>query len=123
MSYSDGVSCVIGRFAIDFISVREGDHWRHYAIEINLRKGGTTLPYLMLEFLTDGTYDPEHGVFRTPTGSVRTYFATDNLIGEVYRGLTPEELIDLTVLAASLLGGSGRTKLTASDQAEEESHE
>jgi hypothetical protein len=89
---------VIGRFAIDFISVREGDRWRHYAIEINLRKGGTTLPYLMLEFLTDGTYDPEHGVFRTPTGSVRTYFATDNLIDDVYRGLTPEELIDLTVL-------------------------
>ncbi|HEV7334292.1 MAG TPA: hypothetical protein VGN63_24885 [Flavisolibacter sp.] len=48
---------VLGRFAIDFISVKEGEGWKHYAIEINLRKGGTTHPYLMLQFLTCGTYD------------------------------------------------------------------
>jgi len=42
---------VWGRFAIYFISVREGDAWKHYAIGINLRKGGTTYPFLMLEFL------------------------------------------------------------------------
>ena len=29
---------VLGRFGIDFISIQEGDSWRHYAIEINLRK-------------------------------------------------------------------------------------
>ncbi len=89
---------VLGRFGVDFISVRDGDRWKHYAIEINLRKGGTTLPYLMLEFLTDGTYAPDTGVFRTPTGSRRTYYATDNLISETYRGLRPDELIDLTVV-------------------------
>ena len=43
---------VLGRFGIDFISVNEGDAWRHLAIEINLRKGGTTHPFLMLQFLT-----------------------------------------------------------------------
>jgi hypothetical protein len=32
---------VLGRFGVDFISVKEGDAWRHLAIEINLRKGGT----------------------------------------------------------------------------------
>ena len=32
-----------------------------YAIELNLRKGGTTHPFLTLQFLTDGTYDPETG--------------------------------------------------------------
>jgi hypothetical protein len=31
---------VLGRFSIDFISVKEKDQWKHYAIEINLRKGG-----------------------------------------------------------------------------------
>ncbi len=36
--------------------------WEVYAIEINLRKGGTTHPFLTLQFLTDGAYDPEHGV-------------------------------------------------------------
>ncbi|MBM3416906.1 MAG: hypothetical protein FJY20_10815 [Bacteroidetes bacterium] len=29
---------VMGRFAVDFISVKEGDGWKRYAIEINLRK-------------------------------------------------------------------------------------
>lgn len=89
---------VIGRFSVDFVTVREGDRWVHRAIEINLRKGGTTLPYLMLEFLTNGTYDPKTGVFRTPTGDRRTYYATDNLVKPSFRGLTPAELIDITVV-------------------------
>jgi hypothetical protein len=38
---------VMGRFAVDFISVKEEDGWKHYAIEINLRKGGTTHPYIL----------------------------------------------------------------------------
>ena len=29
--------------------------WTPYAIELNLRKGGTTHPFLTLQFLTDGT--------------------------------------------------------------------
>ena len=42
----------LGRFAIDFISVKKPDgKWDHYAIEINLRKGGTTHPFLLLQFL------------------------------------------------------------------------
>ncbi len=88
---------VMGRFGVDFVSVREEDQWRHYAIEINLRKGGTTLPYLMLEFLTDGRYDPGTGDFRIPTGDVRTYYATDNLVDEAYVGLKPADLIDAAV--------------------------
>ena len=36
---------VLGRFGVDFISVPDGNGWRHYAIEINLRKGGTTHPF------------------------------------------------------------------------------
>ncbi len=89
---------VWGRFAIDFISVREGSTWKHYAIEINLRKGGTTHPFLMLQFLTDGKYDAHTGVFRTPQGSSRAYYATDNLVSPRYAGLMPEDLIDIAVL-------------------------
>ena len=48
-----------GRFAIDFVVVRDDDGaWTPYAIELNLRKGGTTHPFLTLQFLTDGRYDP-----------------------------------------------------------------
>lgn len=86
---------VLGRFAIDFISVPEGTGWRHYAIEINLRKGGTTHPFLMLQFLTDGSYDPKTGLFLTAAGKPCSYYSSDNLHEEHYRGLTPSDLIDI----------------------------
>jgi hypothetical protein len=89
---------VLGRFGVDFVSVREGDRWRHYAIEVNLRKGGTTHPFLMLQFLTDGTYDPATGLFLTPSGQPRFYCASDNLESPSYRGLTPDDLVDIAVL-------------------------
>ena len=88
---------VLGRFGVDFLSVREGDRWTHYGIEINLRKGGTTHPFLMLQFLTDGRYEPETGTYHTPTGRPCCYRATDNLQAERYRGLTPDDLIDIAV--------------------------
>jgi hypothetical protein len=88
---------VLGRFSIDFISVKENDAWAHHAIEINLRKGGTTHPYLMLEFLTNGHYDAETGVFDTPNKQHRYYFASDNLRNDAYRGLIPQDLIDIAM--------------------------
>jgi hypothetical protein len=94
---------VIGRFSIDFVSVRTGREgsagpaWLHWAIEINLRKGGTTLPYQMLQFLTDGSYQAEEAAFRTPLGQPRCYYATDNLVNPAYRRLVPQDLIDLLV--------------------------
>ena len=89
---------VLGRFAVDFISVRHENTWRHYGIELNLRKGGTTHPFLMLQFLTDGAYDPVSGSFRTPTGQQRYYYASDNLESPRYKGLTPPDLVDIAVM-------------------------
>lgn len=89
---------VLGRFAIDFVSVRHGNNWRHHGIELNLRKGGTTHPFLMLQFLTGGAYDPVSGLFRTPAGQPRFYYASDNLEAPHYKGLTPPDLVDLAVL-------------------------
>ena len=53
--------------------------WRTFAIEINLRKGGTTHPYLTLALLTGGSYDPMSARFRTPAGAARHLVATDQL--------------------------------------------
>ena len=89
---------VLGRFAVDFISVKEGNEWKHYAIEINLRKGGTTHPYIMLEFLTDGIYDADKGVYHTATGQPRYYFSSDNLKSEKYIGTTPHDLIEIAMI-------------------------
>lgn len=88
---------VIGRFAIDFVLVQKGNDWEYYAIEINLRKGGTTHPFLMMKFLTDGGYDPATGLFVTSSGRPKYYLASDNLSAPHYRGITPDELIDIAV--------------------------
>lgn len=89
---------VIGRFGIDFVSVKQpDDSWKHFAIEINLRKGGTTHPFLTLKFLTTGHYDVNDGLFYAPSGKPKYYFATDTVQSERYKGLIPEDLVDIAV--------------------------
>lgn len=88
---------VLARFAVDFMTVRNDHGWQTTAIEINLRKGGTTHPFLMLQFLTDGEYDTTTGVFHSLNGNPCYYHATDNLQHPSYVGITPEQLIDTAV--------------------------
>ena len=97
----------MGRFAIDFISVKQDDDsWQHYAIEINLRKGGTTHPFLMLQFLTDGKYNAETGEFITASGNRRCYFASDNVSSDQYKGLTPGDLMDIAMFHSLMYDGA-----------------
>src|SRR5437667_4089245 len=87
---------VLGRFAIDFVVVRTAKGlWQAYAIEINLRKGGTTHPFLTLQFLTDGAYDAEKGVFTTALGQQKCFVASDHQGSALYRAFTPDDLFDL----------------------------
>jgi hypothetical protein len=87
---------VIGRFAIDFVVAREGHgRWRPYAIEINLRKGGTTHPFQTLVHLTGGSYDAETATFLTRTGEPRHYVATDALEAPALRGLGRDGVLGL----------------------------
>jgi hypothetical protein len=88
---------VIGRFALDFLAVRNADRWETYAIEVNLRKGGTTHPFLTLQFLTDGTYDPETATYTAPSGTRKFFVASDQVESRAYRGLTPDDLFDVAV--------------------------
>ncbi len=88
---------VIGRFATDFVSVKEDGEWRHHAIEVNLRKGGTTHPFLTLRFLTDGSYNLDDGLFYSQTGRPKYYYASDSLQSDAYKGLGPVDLVDLAV--------------------------
>ena len=46
--------------------------WTPYAIELNLRKGGTTHPFLTLQFLTDGRYDADTGAVPDARGAGRS---------------------------------------------------
>ena len=89
---------VLGRFAVDFVVVRDSSGaWTPYAIEINLRKGGTTHPFLTLQFLTDGRYDPVTALFTAPSGREKHLVATDHLESELLRGLTVDDLFDIAV--------------------------
>lgn len=99
---------VVGRFGVDFITVRQGDQWLNYAIEINLRKGGTTHPFMMLDYLADGSFDPESGLYRTPAGDTRFYVASDNLEDPHFIGLSPEDLIDISVCRDLHFHGAGQ---------------
>ncbi len=85
----------IGRFAVDFICVKEADAWRHYAIEINLRLGGTSHPMMLLKMMTNGTYDSDSGLYLTRRGEAQYYVASDSLQSERYIGLLPEDLLDI----------------------------
>jgi hypothetical protein len=88
----------LGRFAVDFVVVQdENGAWTPYAIELNLRKGGTTHPFLTLQFLTDGSYDGARGLFLTPTGSSKCLVATDHFEDERLKALTVTNLFDIVV--------------------------
>jgi hypothetical protein len=88
---------VVSRFGIDFLLWRDGPaaEWDMAALEINLRMGGTTHPFLALQFLTGGRLDRGSGLFYSPTGLAKFYRATDNLRSDSYRGLLPEDVIDI----------------------------
>src|SRR6266849_6434730 len=127
---------VIGRFALDFVVVRSNGKWDPYAIEINLRKGGTTHPFLTLQFLTDGTYDPKSAIFTAPNGRQKFFVASDHVESPLYRTLTPDDLFDIVVRHGlhfgqtrqtgvvfhmmSALGELGRMGLTAVGNSHEE---
>ena len=91
---------VVSRFGVDFLVHRDSPDaaWRTTALEINLRMGGTTHPYLALQFLTGGSLDPATGLFLAPSGQAKYYKATDNLYSDRYRGLLPEDLVDLLTI-------------------------
>ncbi|WP_337886255.1 peptide ligase PGM1-related protein [Fischerella thermalis] len=84
------------RFGVDFIAVDQGNgQWDMQAIEINLRKGGTTHPFMTLKLLTNGRYDFSTGLFYSQQGRPKYYIATDNLQKDRYQGLLPNDLMDI----------------------------
>jgi hypothetical protein len=89
------------RYGVDFVAVRNPDGetptWSLYAIEINLRKGGTTHPLMAMKMLTEGQYNEEDGLFYTKQEQVRYYRASDNLQKPAYKGLLPSDLMDIIV--------------------------
>lgn len=84
----------LGRFAVDFVVVRREGRWKTYALEINLRRGGTTHPYTVLRHLLPGRYDAPAGRWAAEDGTTRVYCSTDNLVDATWRDLDEHEVIE-----------------------------
>ncbi|MGF1513719.1 MAG: peptide ligase PGM1-related protein [Elainellaceae cyanobacterium] len=91
----------VERYSVDVIAVRRPGpasavaSWDLQAIEINLRKGGTTHPFMTMKLLTNGHYDPGTGMFFDQEGNPKYYIASDNLQKPSYRGLLPSDLMEI----------------------------
>jgi hypothetical protein len=86
---------IVGRVAVDFAAAcNAAGQWSPYALELNLRKGGTTHPYTTLRSLVPGHYDVAAGQWATLAGGTRAYAATDNLVNPAWKGASPRSAIE-----------------------------
>lgn len=97
----------VGRASIDFVAARSAaGRWTVAALEINLRKGGTTHPFSALRNLVPGAYDIDAGAWIASDGTRRAYVSTDNAVDAHWRGLRPRVVID-SIERAGLQFGHG----------------
>lgn len=98
----------VGRVAVDFVAARDANgEWSVNALELNIRKGGTTHPYCVLRNLVPGTYDSHAARWVTSDGTFRAYFSTDNVIDAKWQNRAPSSVI-AAVADAGLGFDSGR---------------
>jgi PGM1 C-terminal domain len=85
---------VVGRLSVDFaVASDEAGGWQVFALEVNLRRGGTTHPFVVLRNLVPGRYDADAGQWVAADGTARSYWSTDNLVDPGWLGLPPATVI------------------------------
>lgn len=94
----------VGRAGVDFVAARSGPGpWEVRAVEVNLRKGGTTHPFSALRNLVPGRYDTAAGAWVADAdASTRAYRSTDYLVDPAWTGRPPSSVIE-AVRTAGLL--------------------
>ena len=84
---------VRGRMAVDFAASCCADGtWNLFALEVNLRKGGTTHPFSTMRILLGGDYDPASGRYLDAAGRPVHYVATDNYAHPDWTAVDPVAL-------------------------------
>ena len=92
----------VGRVAVDFVAAQRGDGWTLHALDLNLRKGGTTHPFAALRHLVPGTYDVRAGRWVADSdGGPRCYRSSDAVLDPARLGMDPDTAIE-AVAAAGL---------------------
>ncbi len=101
----------LGRLAVDFVTSADDESgpWSVHALEINLRRGGTSHPLAVLRHLAPGQYDVDAGGYVDDRGQEQHYVATDNLVDEHWTGLPPAAVIDALASAGILFDTATRT--------------
>ncbi len=84
---------VVGSFGVDFVIDLGKEPAEVFMSEINLRMGGTSHPFYMARFATQGLYDETSGHL-IAGGRPKFYVATDNLKLPTREGLTPARVIE-----------------------------
>lgn len=84
----------LGRVAVDFVAARRRPGWALYALDLNLRKGGTTAPFAALRHLVPGRYDVERGQwFADSDGQPRCYRSSDAVVSSAWHRLDPARAV------------------------------
>lgn len=87
---------VIGPVSVDYLVVEEnGKTPSIYAIEINIRQGGTTHPFQTASRILSASYNQETGSLEDANGHHRVYSSYDNLVLNGKHGRDIQALRDL----------------------------
>lgn len=100
----------LGRLAVDFVtSADDRGPWSPYALEINLRRGGTTHSFVVLRHLAPGSYDADAGIYVDDRGDTKCYAASDNLVDERWTGLPERSVVEAMRSSGLLFDRDTRT--------------
>jgi hypothetical protein len=84
----------VGSVAVDFVAARRPDGWTLHALDLNLRKGGTTNPLEALRSLVPGSYDADAGRWVADRrGEPRFYRSGEAVQKPAWRGMDPARAI------------------------------
>jgi len=89
---------VLGSFSVVFDVARDpGGAWTHEALQVELGKNETSVPFLTLTFLTDGRYDVDEGRFKARGGQSKCSVSTGEVSSPSFRAISPDEIFDFVV--------------------------
>jgi hypothetical protein len=78
----------VGPVAVDFVAVRRPEGWALHALDLNLRKGGTTYPLAALRHLVPGAYDAMAARWvASADGRPRCYRSSDAVLRPSWTGM------------------------------------